>query len=429
MLIFIDLIIIIVDHLLLVNLLHLICKPKQNPIASSFVITSILIIENLFIANIIRDNVYVNFIPIVTLLIYSIAFLKGSIFKRIISCLLIFVNLIIINSLFIIIGSLFSPSIYDFIYNSNNYIAYFIAVFNKIFIFLEYLYLKKASIKELELSLKTWVFIIIILAISVISISLSLSAYISNSFSILYFVIIISTLFLVNILVFKLCLDITRKNIEKYNHEIYIKSMNYEERILNILQEKELALRNANHDFKYHISIISEMIKNNEQKEVKEYFSNLNLESSNVDYVHTNNPVLNFILNDKIKLAKELNIEIKKDISGIEYDNSYISNVDINIILGNLLDNAIESCKTVDGDKFIDIKISIHDHKTEFTISNSTIRKYIPINSKLSTTKNDTKLHGHGLNNIANIVKKYGGEIVYSANDYVFTYFCTLLNK
>ena len=86
--------------------------------------------------------------------------------------------------------------------------------------------------------------------------------------------------------------------------------------------------------------------------------------------IYTNNIAVNSILSSKMKVAKEKGIKINLDLkitSEIK-----ISNVDICIILGNLLDNSIEACDLINKYKFIDLKIVSENSRLIIKIENNT---------------------------------------------------------
>ena len=97
-----------------------------------------------------------------------------------------------------------------------------------------------------------------------------------------------------------------------------------------------------------------------------------------------------------------------------------MSNVDICIILGNLLDNAIEACNLIDGYKFIDLKINTKDKKLIIKISNNTNGYVNKVNGRFITTKN-SDMSGLGLIQIDNIVKQYNGYINRKYENNIFT--------
>lgn len=422
-----EILIMLADNILLVMLLHYFCKPQKNNNIISLLIILILFSENIILYNIIKSNHLANFVPVLTLILYSIYFLNGSISKKIESIILIFVNMIIVNGIFIVVGSLFNPTMAS-IFTADNNLAYLMSAASKLLIFLEYLYLKNFYRTELELTYNAWRFILTILIVSIFAIDLSLNEYTTRNVSVIYIGITIITFVLLNVFVFSLCLTMSRQSIAKANQDILIESLKYEGKILDVANKMTLELRNANHDFKHHMSVVRQMVEEN-SPEITDYLNKLStLENLPRNIIHTNNTVLNYILNDKIEIANKSNIKVNHKLIGADVNLNYINNIDLSIIIGNLFDNAIESCNLVTGEKNINIEITMSKSKTIFIIENSTIIKKIPINDKLTTSKKDKERHGYGLISIKNNINKYNGELIYYAKDYVFTCQCAIPN-
>ena len=91
-----------------------------------------------------------------------------------------------------------------------------------------------------------------------------------------------------------------------------------------------------------------------------------------------------------------------------------ISHTHFSIIIGNLLENAIENCG-----ESKEIIIDIGNMSTYFYIKiiNSIDTSILDNNPHLLTTKHDKKIHGIGLNNIYFILNKYSGKISFNDQD------------
>ncbi len=102
------------------------------------------------------------------------------------------------------------------------------------------------------------------------------------------------------------------------------------------------------------------------------------------------------------------------DVSGIETSLHGINEQDMCTILGNLLDNAIESCRQCDHEKYINLKILQNKEYILIVVKNSTINKKLNYNgSALKTSKKDKESHGIGTQIINDIACKYNGNVQY----------------
>lgn len=173
------------------------------------------------------------------------------------------------------------------------------------------------------------------------------------------------------------------------------------------------------HDFKNHMSMILGLLEVSTKEDVISYINEID---DSITTLHKNvyidNVGINSILISKMKIANEKNIKVNLDFK----INAEIkmSNVDICIILGNLLDNSIEACSFIEGDKFIDLKIVSEDSRLAIKISNNTNGYVNKVNGKFLTIKKNS-MNGIGLIQIDNIVKKYGGYINRKHENKIFT--------
>lgn len=124
---------------------------------------------------------------------------------------------------------------------------------------------------------------------------------------------------------------------------------------------------------------------------------------------------LDGILNMKMNKCEDLKIVVEHEISHIK--NPVLNNMDLAVIVGILLDNAIEATSKVNKKK---IKMDIRSVKgvliieIENTFDGMVIKK----RNRFMTRKKNKEFHGMGIKNIENILEKYDGEIKlnYSGN-------------
>lgn len=137
------------------------------------------------------------------------------------------------------------------------------------------------------------------------------------------------------------------------------------------------------------------------------------------EYVRTGNITVDSILNYKLNyICRKFKCEI---ICSIDIPSeSVISEVDLNIILGNLLDNAADALAKVDK-KILDIKIKYERGILYISIYNSYNGKIIvDKRGKLLTGKLEKENHGLGLESVERIVKKYNGISKISYEEHIF---------
>ena len=123
--------------------------------------------------------------------------------------------------------------------------------------------------------------------------------------------------------------------------------------------------------------------------------------------------LLNYMLAQARKEQISVRTEVRlSDVSQHSFD--------INIILGNLLENAIEAARQAEEKK---LSVNIKEEKgiLKIHVENSYSGTLRQKGTKLLTTKKDSNLHGLGLGNVENIVQKYHGTMKIEKKDRLFS--------
>ena len=100
-------------------------------------------------------------------------------------------------------------------------------------------------------------------------------------------------------------------------------------------------------------------------------------------------------------------------------DTLTVSDVELSIIIGNLLDNAVEACRTAEGERFIRIFMSMKGNMLYFSMLNAAGAKRKKTGSLFSTHKDG--FHGFGLRRAEAIIEEHGGWVKYNSEDGAFT--------
>lgn len=167
------------------------------------------------------------------------------------------------------------------------------------------------------------------------------------------------------------------------------------------------------HDFNNHLTTIYGMIQLDKIQETKRFILSLGEKINNLnDLVDVKHPVIHAIVNIKKQKALGMDIPIELDLQ-MDDDLPY-DYIDLSIVLGNLLDNAIEANKAIDlPSRSITARLVQRDGFLNVNIQNNkvTTTQYKESNGKGKTTKGDTENHGFGLYNVKQVVAKYKGLI------------------
>lgn len=180
-------------------------------------------------------------------------------------------------------------------------------------------------------------------------------------------------------------------------------------------------LRVFRHDIRNRLFSLMAMVKDGQaDKAVQIMENNLNwLEEMNGNIVNSGNPIIDALLQSKLHLAKEkkikLNLQIK--LAG----EIKVDELELAIVLGNALDNAIEAVEKVpDKDKkFINLNLMSTDDRISMTVTNP-VKDDINT-EKLKTTKPDKRNHGFGTQSIRTVAHRYDGVAEFKCEDKMFT--------
>jgi len=174
------------------------------------------------------------------------------------------------------------------------------------------------------------------------------------------------------------------------------------------------------HDIKNCITIVDNCIANEDYDDARKYMSSLveeKVDALGIN-IYCSNKVLNYIINHKFAGCQKKKIETKCIIST---NLERISDVDLSILIGNLLDNAIEAAQKFAEGRMVAIEIYEESGSTTIIVENTISESVMKNNHTFVTTKQDKSMHGFGMISIRDIVNKYRGSIEYSEDGNVLS--------
>ncbi len=169
-------------------------------------------------------------------------------------------------------------------------------------------------------------------------------------------------------------------------------------------------MRGWRHDYHNHIQVLKAHLEFGRYEEAGQYLAMLNDDLTTVDTViKTGNVMVDAILNSKLTMIKEREIQV--DATAVVPQDVPFSGIDLSVLIGNLLDNAMEACAQVvnKDERFIRIYIDIVKKQLYISVTNSMDGRARRKGLQYLSTK--TGLHGFGLLRIDRIASKYGGFI------------------
>lgn len=168
-------------------------------------------------------------------------------------------------------------------------------------------------------------------------------------------------------------------------------------------------MRGWRHDYHNHIQTL--LALSGDEEKTKEYLLKLNEDLTQVDTVlKTGNVMVDAILNSKLSLIKSKGIAVRA--KAVVPPELTVSEIDLCVMIGNLLDNAMEAClRQPEGeDRFIRVFLGVLKNQLYLSVSNSVggeIRK----SGKIYLSSKNSETHGFGLMRVDRIAAKYSGYV------------------
>lgn len=195
---------------------------------------------------------------------------------------------------------------------------------------------------------------------------------------------------------------------ERYQYEMLQRNMQIYAKQMEIVGQSQNKVRMLRHDMKHHLNELELLARQEQSVSVQNYIQDMRrfienpkgwVESGNLQI----DSVLNYFLQRAQKTLKVVETEIKIP-QGMEHT------FDMNVIFGNLLENAIEAAEQSE-EKILRAKIKLRQGILRIEISNSFSGERHKVEGGYATTKQEAKRHGIGLKSVNEIVKKYNGEM------------------
>lgn len=198
------------------------------------------------------------------------------------------------------------------------------------------------------------------------------------------------------------------------------------------LQQKELddyaieieaiysEMRGIRHDYRNHMQVMAAYLQKEELLHLENYMDELTNELNQVDtIIRTGNTLIDALVNTKLTRAQTKRVSI--DATAIAPAELSIQDVDLAIVLGNLLNNAIEATtiqknKKLTGERFIRLYIAPIKNNLYISVTNTMDQN--PQKNYLSLKAPNRQ--GYGLRRIDQTIQKYNGLVNRQWEDGVF---------
>ena len=194
----------------------------------------------------------------------------------------------------------------------------------------------------------------------------------------------------------------------------------------NMITEKIEKTRKSRHDIHHHINVVYQLAKENKIEQLIEYLEEYNkIDSTKEPMVYCNNSTVDAILNHYILLAKDNGIEVHLNVALPE--ELKIRDTDLCIVIGNLLENAIEASEKEEN-KRIKLRINRSNEYICMLVSNLYNGEIKKGHSGYCSRKREFKDTGIGLSSVSAVVEKYDGRMEIDHTNGEFNVFIMMAN-
>ena len=234
--------------------------------------------------------------------------------------------------------------------------------------------------------------------------------------SILFMAIIVVALFSALGTYFLLFQMLQKNKVEK-EKELYENMLQLEVKRYEDIKASSNQVKKIRHDIKNMLfSVKAELDENNPEQAKEKLDEILNKVTSAGTVINSENRTIDCILNAKLADLENTNVDVSGDVSGL----SKVKDVDLSIILGNIIDNAIEATRYIEN---AEIKISffIKGNYQNILCENTISQSVLALNPQLKTTKSEKLSHGLGINSVKDVVHSYDGTVNFFENDNKFS--------
>lgn len=188
-----------------------------------------------------------------------------------------------------------------------------------------------------------------------------------------------------------------------------------------MMLQHEREVRRLRHDMRHHYTAIRDMVKAKQYDELSQYVSTLDttaIEAPSEAYCE--NPIANSMCAHYKALADERGYDFDTKLD-IPANMPHLSDGDLCVIIGNLLENALEACDKV---KTGTPKIIFRSHRQGpllfMTLDNSLGEQPGRKSGGGFATSKKESGHGIGLRSILAVAEKYNGEAAFEVSDGMF---------
>lgn len=208
---------------------------------------------------------------------------------------------------------------------------------------------------------------------------------------------------------------------QKYETEMLKQKVQIYSHQMDVILQSEEKVRALRHDMKHHMNELKLLANKHGIEEIRHYIDQMEAFMHNPrEIVASGNAEIDSVLNYMLQKAKE---ELETVHVKVMLPEEVVHSFDINVLLGNLLENAIEAAKHTE-QKYLSVNLVLKRGVLKVQIDNS-----FPAVEMLEkgdggriflTTKKRKEEHGVGLKNVRKIVESYHGSMEIETDHGIF---------
>lgn len=183
----------------------------------------------------------------------------------------------------------------------------------------------------------------------------------------------------------------------KYRQELERHQLDYSQ--AEELRQMVSSQRMQTHEYRNRLTVLSMLLAQGQYAQAEDFLQQLTQYTyQDSPTVQTNHPIADAVLNLKYAQAREQRTAMRfvvGDLSGLPFTDDEVVK-----LLGNLLDNALEACRKLDGHREIDIKLLCQEGGVSLSVRN-------PLPPEDSAPRQDALLHGFGLQTVDWVLRRH----------------------
>ncbi|WP_427050721.1 GHKL domain-containing protein [Paenibacillus sp. TC-CSREp1] len=251
-------------------------------------------------------------------------------------------------------------------------------------------------------------FYVLFLIVTVISVYQINVISIYSEKNIYYIFSVLGSLFL-NVFIVYVFDNIVEKAQLAHENEQLQRQMDYQDANYEKTVHSFKSIKGIIHDINQQFLYIEECVKRNELSAATEHMHvTLNTIEHAYQRVNSGNLVIDALVTNTLAVGQANGIRVDTRIQ-LHSQHIGIERYDLCVVLGNILDNAVEASKKVRIAEDRYMLVSIHSTASALVIQ---IMNHTALPAtNLKSDKKDSEFHGFGLTNISRICSKYGGHM------------------